>query len=91
MSKLMGESAACRIASRVNNAETGGSMRHDWIFDVLRDLKAFALANDLPGLAAKAEEAARVARVEVANLAPRPAPASDPDGDEGFAPLGKAH
>jgi hypothetical protein len=42
-------------------------MGHDWIFDVLRDLRAYALTNDLPALAAKAEEALRVAEVEVAD------------------------
>lgn len=41
-------------------------MRHDWIFDVLRDLRAYALTNGLPGLAVQAEEALRVARVEIA-------------------------
>ena len=41
-------------------------MSHDWIFDVLRDLKAYALANGLPALAAKADEAIRVAEVEIA-------------------------
>lgn len=40
-------------------------MRHDWILDVLSDLKAYALANNLPALAAKAEEALIVARVEI--------------------------
>jgi hypothetical protein len=41
-------------------------MRQSWIFDVLRDLKAYALLNGLPGLAAKADEALEVAEVEVA-------------------------
>ncbi|MBE2277479.1 MAG: hypothetical protein IAE87_14440 [Rhodobacteraceae bacterium] len=41
-------------------------MSHDWIFDVLRDLRTYALANGLPALAAKAEEALRVAEVEIA-------------------------
>ena len=42
-------------------------MGHDWIFDVLKNLRAYALTNDLPALAAKAEEALRVAEVEVAD------------------------
>lgn len=41
-------------------------MRHDWIFEVLRDLKAYAQANGLPALAQKADEAMRVARAELA-------------------------
>ena len=40
-------------------------MRHDWIFDVLSDLKAYALKNNLPALAAKADEALVVARAEI--------------------------
>jgi hypothetical protein len=32
-------------------------MGHDWIFDVLKDLRTYALSNDLPALAAKAEDA----------------------------------
>lgn len=46
----------------------GDSMQHDWIFDVLRDLRAYALANGLPALAAKAEEALRTAEAELAAL-----------------------
>lgn len=49
-------------------------MRHDWIYDVLSDLKAYATANRLPALAAKAEEALVVARAEIA--------AADPDPDQ---------
>lgn len=44
----------------------GGFMQHDWVFDVLEDLKSYALANGLPALAAKAEEALQIAAVEVA-------------------------
>lgn len=40
-------------------------MRHDWIFDVLSDLKDYAVQNELPALAAKVEEALILARVEV--------------------------
>lgn len=45
-------------------------MRHDWIFEVLHDLKAYAQANGLPALALKADEAMRVARAELA-ISPR--------------------
>jgi ABC-type transport system involved in cytochrome bd biosynthesis fused ATPase/permease subunit len=41
-------------------------MGHDWIFEVLKDLRSYALSNDLPALAAKAEDALRVAEVEIA-------------------------
>ena len=44
----------------------GGSMGHDWVFDMLRDLQAYALANGLPALAAKAGETLQVAEVEIA-------------------------
>ena len=43
-------------------------MAYEWIFDVLEDLKAFAEANGLTALAAKADEALVVARTEVAGL-----------------------
>lgn len=48
-------------------------MRHDWIYDVLSDLKAYAAVNNLPALAAKADEALVVARAEIA------AQRTDPD------------
>ena len=37
-------------------------MRHDWILDVLADLHAYALANDLPDLALKVAETLAEAR-----------------------------
>jgi hypothetical protein len=40
-------------------------MRHDWIFDVLSDLLAYATQNDLPRLAAKVTEAISEARQEI--------------------------
>lgn len=59
-------------------------MRHDWIFDVLRDLRAYALANGLPALAAKAEEALRIAQAEIAA-------ATGEGGPGGVPPGGRAH
>ena len=47
-------------------------MGHEWIFDVLEDLKSFAQANGLPALAAKADEALKVAADEVAELPDAP-------------------
>ncbi len=63
-------------------------MRHDWIFDVLSDLKAYALKNDLPALAAKAEEALIVARAEIA-AGEGPEPGGD--GTDGNGPSGPTH
>lgn len=40
-------------------------MGHDWIIDVLTDLKTFALANDLDALAAKLDDAQLVAQAEL--------------------------
>ncbi|MGL6211052.1 MAG: hypothetical protein ACRC14_14615 [Paracoccaceae bacterium] len=40
-------------------------MRHDWIFDVLTDLKAYALANGMVSLARKTDEALDAAREEI--------------------------
>jgi hypothetical protein len=39
-------------------------MRHNWIFDVLSDLHAYASRNDLPGVARKVEEAIHEMRLE---------------------------
>lgn len=42
-------------------------MAHDWIIDVLTDLKAFARANGLPALAEHLDETHLVAQVEIAS------------------------
>ena len=39
-------------------------MSHQWVFDVLRDLQAYAVANDLPQLADKVGEAHCAAQLE---------------------------
>ena len=49
-------------------------MGNDWVFDVLADLKSFAAANGLPRLAAKADEALKVAQAEIATQRARPEP-----------------
>lgn len=46
-------------------------MRHEWIFDVLKDLQSYALRHDLPALAAQADLALRVARAEIAAARPQ--------------------
>lgn len=43
-------------------------MRHDWIFEVLNDLRRYAIENGLTATAAKTEEALRVARFEISSL-----------------------
>lgn len=57
-------------------------MGHDWVYDVLADLKSYARANGLPELAAMADETLKVAMAEIASQAaraPEPAPkAIDP-------------
>lgn len=41
-------------------------MRHDWIFDVLTDLRSYAVKNDLPAIAAAADSALDAAHTEIA-------------------------
>ncbi|MFL9503574.1 hypothetical protein ACJMQP_26290 [Rhodopseudomonas palustris] len=43
-------------------------MPHDWVFEVLKDLMAYAQRNELPALAARVEEAMAVAEAEIASL-----------------------
>ena len=40
-------------------------MGHEWIFDVLKDLRSYASANGLQALARKADEALQVAEAEI--------------------------
>lgn len=44
-------------------------MGHDWILDVLTDLKTFARANGMPELAAKLDDASYVAQAEMTSIA----------------------
>ena len=41
-------------------------MRHDWVFDVLSNLLAYATQNGLPRLASKVSETIEEARSEIA-------------------------
>lgn len=43
-------------------------MTHDWILDVLVDLKNFARANGLPALADKLTETTDLAMIEIASV-----------------------
>ena len=68
----------------------GAFMRHDWIFDVLTDLRSYALKNGLPALAAQVEDAMELARAEIAAQE-----ATDKllkgDGSGGMPPSGRPH
>jgi hypothetical protein len=57
-----------KVAFELNVPFLGALMVYDWIFEVLEDLKSFAEANGLPALAAKADEALKIAVQEVAAL-----------------------
>ena len=65
-----------------------GFMCHGWIFDVLSDLKAYAIKHDLPALAAKADEALVIAKAEIE--AGRMGRAGS-GGNGGTPPSGRAH
>ena len=47
-------------------------MGHDWVFDVLADLRAYARSNGLPALAEIADEALKVAMAEITAQAKAP-------------------
>jgi len=54
-------------------------MRHDWIFAVLKDLRAYAALNGLSATVAKVDEALRTAQAEVAMARePPPRPMDSP-------------
>lgn len=40
-------------------------MAHEWIFDVLQDMRSYASKNGLPALATHLDETLRVARDEI--------------------------
>ena len=46
-------------------------MGHDWIIDVLTDLRTFAAANDLEALAAKLDDTQLFAEAEIASRGKR--------------------
>lgn len=63
----------------------GPDMGHDWIIDVLADMRSFARQNDMPLLGAQLDDAMVVATAEVADIRARPhrqklddAPQGDP-------------
>lgn len=50
-------------------------MQHDWILDVLADLKTFAQSNGLPGLAEQLDDTRHMALAEISVSSLRVAPA----------------
>ncbi|SEN80078.1 hypothetical protein SAMN05216227_102536 [Pseudorhodobacter antarcticus] len=56
-------------------------MRHDWIFDVLADLRVYADENNLPALAAQVTTALQVARLEAGAAATQSPPPLDAVAD----------
>lgn len=57
-------------------------MRHDWIFDVLADLRAYADQNNLPALAAQVAATLQVADLEIKDEARLLARRLDPRSEE---------
>lgn len=45
-------------------------MRHDWILEVLSDLRSYALRNGLPDLAERVDQTLRAARIELRHADP---------------------
>ena len=62
----------------------GWVMGHEWVYDVLKDLVDYAERNDLPRLAAKAEEALMAAQDEIAGV-------KGGSGTGGEAPSGRVN
>lgn len=62
-------------------------MKHEWILDVLTDLKNFARANGLPALSDQLTETVELAAVEISSCEQRTRPVN---GDEraygGYSP-----
>ncbi|WP_435702060.1 hypothetical protein [Yoonia sp.] len=54
-------------------------MGHDWIIDVLADVRRFARQNDMPLLSAHLDDALRVAAAEMRH---RDRPSTDWSGDQ---------
>ena len=48
-------------------------MQQNWIIDVLTDLRAFAAANEMPGLAEQLDDARMVALAEISTKEGQPA------------------
>lgn len=58
-------------------------MQHDWILDVLVDLRNFARSNGLPAVAEKLTEATDLAMIEIASVEKRARSQHGSDGTFG--------
>jgi len=60
-------------------------MAHNWIFDVLADLKAYAKKNGLSALAEQLDDTTLIAATEIASIeGRRPATAASNDATPGY-------
>ena len=66
-------------------------MRHDWIFDVLADLRSYAQKNNLPDTAEGAEGLLRLVRAEVAARSTDGEGGDGTTGQGGTPPRGVPH
>lgn len=66
-------------------------MRHNWIFDVLSDLQAYAERNGLPDLARNLGSVLADARWEVAQAVPPTDPVEEDGDDPAAVRLRRAH
>jgi hypothetical protein len=66
-------------------------MRHDWIIDLLTDLRAYALKNRLPVLAERTEDLLAVAVAEIAARRAHDDEASGGQNGPGGPPKGMPH
>ncbi len=57
-------------------------MAHEWIFDVLQDMRSYSQKNGLLALAAQLDETLRVARAEIGGKPAAVPPEDTEDGDD---------
>jgi hypothetical protein len=57
-------------------------MAHEWILEVLQDMRSYSQKNGLPALMAQLDEALRVAAKEIGTPGDAPAPEDPDDTDD---------
>jgi hypothetical protein len=57
-------------------------MAHEWIFDVLQDMRSYSHKNGLAALAVQLDETLRVARTEIGPGPKAPSPQDSDDGKD---------
>ncbi len=57
-------------------------MAHEWILEVLQDMRSYSQKNGLPALTAQLDEALRVATQEIGPAGVGTAPKDQDDGDD---------